>query len=165
MREPRISAQHQAARFDQGGLSRDQCGLSFAALLPRCFVEVFLANCCPRMCCHPFRMSNSEEFVRGDADTVYFLLMLGVCIVCIFYSLNNYCCAIDEVEQQKRYNALREEKFAREAQDAAEEAANNSRVPYQSEPAPSAPYGQVAPYTTQSSASYSRGGVARPYGQ
>ena len=76
--------------------------------------------------------------LHGQTDTVYFLLGFGVCIVCTFYMLNNWCCATDPVAQQKRYEELKAARRAREAQEAAQEAAHNSGVAYQA--APSTPY-------------------------
>lgn len=113
--------------------------------------------------------TSSNRFAHGAADTVYFLIGFGFCIICSFYSLNNFCCALDEVEQQKRYQKLKADRAAREAQEAAEEAAANSRVGYQ--PAPSAPYGSTpygsTPYGSLQAptpaGSYTGGGAGRAY--
>ena len=114
-------------------------------------------------------MRFANRFARGATDTVYFLLGFGVCIVCTFYTLNNHCCALDEVEQQKRYEKLKADRAAREAQEAAEEAVANSRVGYQA--APSASYGSTpygsTPYgslqTAGPAGSYTTGGAGRAY--
>ncbi len=80
------------------------------------------------------------------------LFVFGLCIIASFYALSKCCCEIDPVEQQKRYEELKAQRREREAREAAEEAAANSSVQYQS-----------APSGNPSALPYSQGGRARPY--